>query len=198
MPERIPGVVYFGGLVGDPGSTQTGYRYYWPQWSALCRAGIDVHVYPKRARLEEISRIYHLLPGCILHTPVAADQIVTELSLYELSFIGYNDRGVAPLKHDYAMSCWPNKAFDPVAAATPMLGYRAGSTAKLWNGVWGVEVEREQDLVEAYHAARLLKPDWSALQKAYILDQYIPTLTKLYNDSANSHQQRGTIWPITH
>jgi len=184
--SRIKGVVYYGGLVGDPGSTGTGYRFYWPQWSALCEAGIDVHVYPKRARLEETSRVYRLLPGCILHPPVAADEIVSVLAGYELSFIGYNDRGVDPIKHDYAMSCWPNKAFDPIAACTPLLGYRAGSTASLWHGVWGLQVERECDLVEAYHAARQLKPDWAALREKYTLDQFIPTLNALYQASAES------------
>lgn len=183
---RIRGVVYYGGLVSDPGSTGTGYRYYLPQWSALCRAGIDVHVYPKRAKLEELSLVYRLLPGCILHPPVAADQIVPILAHYELSFIGYNDYGVDPVKHDYAMSCWPNKAFDPVAASTPLLGYRAGSTASLWQGVWGIDVEREQDLVDAYHAARKLRPDWSALRESYTLDTFIPTLTALYQSSAKS------------
>jgi len=183
---RIRGVVYYGGLVSDPGSTGTGYRYYLPQWSALCRAGIDVHVYPKRAKLEELSRVYRLLPGCILHPPVAADQIVPILAHYELSFIGYNDYGVDPVKHDYAMSCWPNKAFDPVAASTPLLGYRAGSTASLWQGVWGIDVEREQDLVDAYHAARKLRPDWRALRESYTLDTFIPTLTALYQSSAES------------
>jgi hypothetical protein len=183
---RINGVMYYGGLVSDPGTTGTGYRFYGPQWSVLCRAGIDVHVYPKRAKLEELSRVYWLLPGCILHPPVAADEIVPILAQYEVSFIGYNDHGVDPIKHDYAMSCWPNKAFDPIAASTPLLGYRAGSTASLWHGVWGVEVERDQDLVEAYHAARNLKPDWAALRESHTLDQFIPTLTALYRSSADS------------
>jgi hypothetical protein len=67
-----------------------------------------------------------------------------------------------------------------------LLGYRAGSTASLWHGVWGLQVERECDLVEAYHAARQLKPDWAALREKYTLDQFIPTLNALYQASADS------------
>lgn len=180
------GVMYYGGLVSDPGTTGTGYRFYLPQWSVLCRAGIDVHVYPKRAKLEELSKVYQLLPGCIMHPSIAADEIVPIIASYELSFIGYNDFGVDPIKHDYAMSCWPNKAFDPIAASTPLLGYRAGSTTSIWHGTWGIGVERLEDLVDAYHVARKMSPDWNALRRSYTLDQFIPTLTKLYQCSADS------------
>ena len=180
---RRRGIMYYGGLVASPGTQDsgTGYRFYWPQWRELCRANIDVHIFPKRTKQNAIAHFYRQLPGCIVHQPVAADELVSVIAQFEVSFIGYNDIGVDPVRHDYAMSCWPNKAFDPVASQTPLLGYKAGSSEAVWKGHWGVATDSLDDLVEGYRSARRLKPDWSRLQKEYCLDQFADRLVSLYN-----------------
>ena len=181
--SRRKGVMYYGGLVASPGTQDsgTGYRFYWPQWRELCKAKIDVHIFPKRTKQNTVAQFYRQLPGCIVHRPVAADQLVDLISQFEVSFIGYNDIGVDAVRHDYAMSCWPNKAFDPVAARTPLLGYKAGSSEAVWKDHWGIATHALDDLVEGYRRARKLKPDWSALQKEYCLDQFADRLVDLYN-----------------
>jgi hypothetical protein len=115
-----------------------------------------------------------------VHRPVAADKLVSVISEFEVSFIGYNDRGVDPVRHDYAMSCWPNKAFDPVAARTPLLGYKAGSSEAVWKDHWGIATNELDDLVAGYRKARRMNPDWSFLQKEYCLDQFTDRLSDLY------------------
>lgn len=180
---RRKGVMYYGGLVSSPGTQDsgTGYRFYWPQWRELCKANIDVHVFPKRTKQNTVAHFYRQLPGCIVHRPVSADQLVAVISQFEVSFIGYNDLEVDAVRHDYAMSCWPNKAFDPVAARTPLLGYKAGSSEAIWKDRWGIATHALDDLVEGYRHARKLKPDWSVLQKEYCLDQFADRLVDLYN-----------------
>lgn len=182
VKPRRKGVMYYGGLVASPGAQDsgTGYRFYWPQWRELCRANIDVHIFPKRTKQNTIAHFYRQLPGCIVHRPVAADELVSVISEFEVSFIGYNDIGVDPVRHGYAIRCWPNKAFDPVAARTPLLGYKAGSSESVWKDQWGIATNALDDLVEAYRRARKMKPDWAALQKEYCLDQFADRLFALY------------------
>jgi hypothetical protein len=179
---RRKGVMYYGGLVAGPGAQDsgTGYRFYWPQWRELCKANIDVHIFPKRTKQNTVAQFYRQLPGCIVHRPVAADKLVSVIAEFEVSFIGYNDCGVDSVRHDYAMSCWPNKAFDPVAARTPLLGYKAGSSEAVWKDHWGIATNELDDLVAGYRKARRLNPDWSFLQKEYCLDQFADRLSDLY------------------
>ena len=179
---RRKGVMYYGGLVASPGAKDsgTGYRFYWPQWRELCKANIDVHIFPKRTKQNTVAQFYRQLPGCIVHRPVAADKLVSVISEFEVSFIGYNDCGVDSVRHNYAMSCWPNKAFDPVAARTPLLGYKAGSSEAVWKDHWGIAINELDDLVAGYRKARRMNPDWSFLQKEYCLDQFTDRLSDLY------------------
>lgn len=181
--KRKPGLVYYGGLVKSPTSSGVGYRHYFPQWQVLGEAGIEVHVYPKPTRLaKELRQYYQKIPNCHVHGTIVEEKIIQVVSQYEVSFIGYNDVGVAAVKHRYAMTCWPNKTFDPIAAGTPLLGYRTGVTESLWKDQWGVATQSIDGLVEGYHKARQLRPDWKVLRKKYTLDQYIPALKRLYSE----------------
>ncbi len=192
MPQekRKPGVVYYGGLVLSPSSKDNGvgYRYYYPQWQALGEAGIPIHVYPKLTKKNEaLKQLYQKIPNCVVHNSVPEEKIIKLLAQYQVSFIGYNDFGVDPKRHSYAMTCWPNKAFDPIAAGTPLLGYRTGITESLWKDKWGVATNSLDELVAGYHKAKAMQPDWQKLRQAYTLDQYIPALKALYAEVLNKN-----------
>ena len=183
LEKRKPGIVYYGGLVLSPASKDNGvgYRYYFPQWQTLGEAGIPVHVYPKQTKNEKaLKQFYQKIPNCEVHSPVAEEKIIKVISQYEVSFIGYNDVGVDPVRHSYAMTCWPNKTFDPIAAGTPLLGYRTGVTESLWQDKWGIATNAIDELVQGYQKAKALRPDWNKLRQNYTLDQYIPALKSLY------------------
>jgi len=166
-------IVYFGGISKLEG--KFGYRYYKEIFRHFIENGINVHIYPAQngVKLD--------WPGCIWHETINGyPDIYTELSQYQVGFVGYNDIGSADRKIlDYCKIAVPNKAFDYMMAGIPTLSYNLGEAEK-YVRQWGVSVNNTADLPEAFYMAKSLKIDYSAWQKRFTIDRHLDELVTIY------------------
>ena len=181
---RIPNsIVYFGGVT-CLADHRTGYRFYALQWQKLAEAGIDVHVYLGTSLVPEWYWLYRG-PGhenIYPHVRIPHRNLYNELAKYDVGFMGYNDLGNPGPKEihvDYARTCWPNKAFDYMAAGIPTLGYNVGDSAAVVKN-WGECVNDLESLVAAYNAAKVKKIDFESYQKDYAMENQTDLLKQLY------------------
>jgi len=175
--EKLPGenIIYYGG-VSLLETSDYGYRLYVKQFRKFADAGIKVHIYPANT-----TRRYGIYEGknIILHKKVNHENLLQELSKYQVGFLGYNDLNVNPVPVAYAKTCLPNKAFDYMMAGIPSVSYNLGYAEKYVKN-WGVCCSNVDELVEGYFKAKKLSLEKIKKENFY-LENYKETLNSIYN-----------------
>lgn len=138
-------LVYAGGLASHANREGAyGYRSYHTIFKAFMEAGWTVHVYPCYLSGQQLKGEYAAL-GCVVHDEVPEVDLPRELSQYTAGLQAYADQCL-PDAFRYTQTCRPNKTWTYLAAGIPTIGYRAGNTADIYDGKWGVILESLDDI----------------------------------------------------
>jgi len=178
--DRVPNsLVYYGGVTTRK-NTMWAYRYYYDVFKAFKDAGIEVHIYPSSPRQGEIKKLYGEFN---LHPKFHHRDIYKILRRYDVGLAGYEDRAGCPkVSHDYAMSCYPNKATDYMMAGIPTLSYALGLAEKDVQN-WGVCVPKGKagDLLDAYYEAKEKQIDFNVWQEKYCMENQAQKILDAYD-----------------
>ncbi|MFA5571887.1 MAG: hypothetical protein WDA42_02165 [Candidatus Bathyarchaeia archaeon] len=137
-PKIANSLVYCGGVL--PWRSRTGnwgYRSYLKIFEQFIKYGWNVHLYAMRLTKANGNKEYEDI-GCIIHTPVAQEELYAELSQYTIGFQGYNKVDVPDAAFNYTQLCRPNKLWEYLAAGIPTIGFQGGNGMQLYKNKWGI------------------------------------------------------------
>lgn len=180
IEDKVPNsLVYYGGIGTRKNQTYS-YRYYYNLFKLFKDAGIEVHIYPSCGRPTEMKALYSEFH---IHERFEHRNIYDTLRRYSVGFAGYEDRAGCPeISHNYAMSCYPNKATDYMMAGIPTLSYALGLSEKDVKN-WGICIPKgdAHRLVAAYYEAIEKQIDFQRWQSEFCMESQAPKILAAYD-----------------
>ncbi len=171
LPKQPKTVVYAGGI-GINSNNSFGYRDYRQIFSNIIDCGWTVHIYPIKEKYEECHAYGRI--GCVVHNTVPPNALYQHMSQYSMGFQGYSHL----CDQRYTQVCYPNKAWEYLAAGIPTLGFNTGPCGNAYNNKWGLVAESMSD----FHSLLPILENWTVpphIRYSQTIDRDLPKFQNL-------------------